>query len=338
MEEKLKIYVPEGVQRILMKDMELFEFYKKDGTLNRNDFYNTLIVNYYETYQRHNEVLFTKIRKVLAEDVPKREVEDLSYRILQLSEDSSERLDSGRKDVTISIKPTKNSSSIFRFIEDTLIKNSTLSRYFRDLFASYSLLPQDKRERIIFKENFEALEKAIARHRKVYFQTAANETAHVASPYVIADSKEELFNYLLCEYRNTPYSFRISRMKKVIVLEEASSIKEETKHYLEKMKKNGPQFAYDSRRDTSLIKVRFTKRGEEMYKKIYLHRPAAVAKEGNVYLFECSAGQAYQYFSRFSRNAVILEPESLYEDMKKFYGMGVRAYQAEEKEKLPQEL
>ena len=155
MEEKLKIYVPEGVQRILMKDMELFEFYKKDGTLNRNDFYNTLIVNYYETYQRHNEVLFTKIRKALAEDVPEREVEDLSYRILQLSEDSSERLDSGRKDVTISIKPTKNSSSIFRFIEDTLIKNSTLSRYFRDLFASYSLLPQDKRETIIFRQNLQ---------------------------------------------------------------------------------------------------------------------------------------------------------------------------------------
>ena len=327
MEEKLKIYVPEGVERILKKDMELFEFYKKDGSLNRNDFYNRLIVNYYETYQRHNEVLFAKIRKALSDSVPERDVEDLSYKILQLSEDSLERLDSGRKDVTISIKPTKNSSSIFRFIEDTLIRNETLSGYFRDLLASYSLLPQDKRERIIFKENFDALEKAIVSHRKVYFHTAANETMHIASPYVIQDSKEELFNYLLCEYKDAPYSFRISRMKKVIVLDEASSINETTKHYLDMMRKNGPQFAYDTRRDTSLIKVRLTKRGEEMFRKIYLHRPSPVAKEGDLYIFDCSAGQAYQYFSRFSRNAVILEPNSLYEDLKKYYAMGSKAYQ-----------
>ena len=333
MEEKLKIYVPEGVDRILKKDMELFEFYKKDGSLNRNDFYNRLIVNYYETYQRHNEVLFAKIRKALSDSVSGQEAEDLAYRILQFSEDSLERIGSGRKDVTISVKPTRNSSSIFRFIEDTLIRNETLSGYFRDLFASYSLLPQDRRERIIFKESFEMLEKAITSHRKVYFHTAANETMHIASPYVIQDSKEELFNYLLCEYKDAPYSFRVSRMKKVIVLDEPSSISESVKHYLDMMRKNGPQFAYDARRDTSLIKVRLTKRGEEMFRKIYLHRPSPIAKEGDLYIFDCSVGQAYQYFSRFSRNAVVLEPKSLNEDMTKFYAMGSRAYQKNREEK-----
>ena len=326
MEEKIKIYVPEGVDRILKKDMELFEFYKKDGSLNRNDFYNTLIVNYYETYQEHNDILLKKIQDLLEEEGFLEE-EDLAYRILQLSEDSLERLDGGKKDVTVSIKPTKLSSSTFRFIEDILIRNQTISGYFRDLFASYSLLPQDKRERILFKDKFEILEKAIEEKRKVCFYTANNKTVHIASPYLIADSREELFNYLLCEYKGMAYSFRISRMEKVVLLNEAAEFEEETVRLLEKMRRNGPQFAYDARRKDPLIKVYLTPRGEEMFRKIYLHRPSPIKKEGGIYWFECSTGQAYQYFSRYSRNAVILEPKDLQDDMMKFYAMGSRAYQ-----------
>ena len=44
MEEKIKIYIPESVNNILLKDMERFEFFKKDSSLNKNEFYNTLFV------------------------------------------------------------------------------------------------------------------------------------------------------------------------------------------------------------------------------------------------------------------------------------------------------
>ena len=50
MQEKIKIYLPNDIYQIILKDMELFEFYKKDGSLNRNEFLNKLITNYYEIY------------------------------------------------------------------------------------------------------------------------------------------------------------------------------------------------------------------------------------------------------------------------------------------------
>ena len=37
MEEKIKIYIPESINNILLKDMERFEFFKKDGSFNKND-------------------------------------------------------------------------------------------------------------------------------------------------------------------------------------------------------------------------------------------------------------------------------------------------------------
>ena len=57
MQEKIKIYLPNDIYQIILKDMELFEFYKKDGSLNRNEFLNKLITNYYEIYSLNNEKL-----------------------------------------------------------------------------------------------------------------------------------------------------------------------------------------------------------------------------------------------------------------------------------------
>ena len=64
MEEKIKIYIPESINNILLKDMERFEFFKKDGSFNKNEFYNTLIMNYYEQYQNQQSDLFNHIKKL----------------------------------------------------------------------------------------------------------------------------------------------------------------------------------------------------------------------------------------------------------------------------------
>ena len=68
MEEKIKIYIPESVNNILLKDMERFEFFKKDGSLNRNEFYNTLILNYYEQYEESQGEIFSHIQEVIREN------------------------------------------------------------------------------------------------------------------------------------------------------------------------------------------------------------------------------------------------------------------------------
>ena len=198
MEEKIKIYIPESVNNILLKDMERFEFYKKDDSLNKNEFYNTLIVNYYEQFEESQSNLFSHLRDAIKEksEISHNEINEIAADILQYVDVRTYQLDKEKYDVAIAMKPTKRSMDDIEYIQDYLLRDSTLSNYFRNMFASYALLPQDKRETIIFKRNFELVKEAIEKKRKIYFSTINYDNPHIVSPYAIANSKEELFNYL----------------------------------------------------------------------------------------------------------------------------------------------
>ena len=321
MEEKIKIYIPESVNAILLKDIERFEFYKKDGSLNKNEFYNTLIINYYEQYENSQSNIYSHIKKTIKDrsDLSDFDISDIASEILKYIDTNTYQLDRQKYDVSISFKPTKKSSNDIEYIQNCLLSNSTLSNYFRNMFASYVLLPQDKREKIIFKKNFEIIDEALNSHRKIYFTTINSSKTHIVSPVNIANSKEELFNYLLCIKDNLPYSYRISRIKQIKILNEDVDRHAEYDYIFDNMIKYGPQFAYEVNKEIKRIKVKFTDRGKEMYKRIYLHRPAVTEIDGNIYYFDCSRNQAYQYFARFGSNALVLEPQDLREDLYKFY-------------------
>ncbi|MBO4919492.1 MAG: WYL domain-containing protein, partial [Erysipelotrichaceae bacterium] len=273
MEEKIKIYIPESVNNILLKDMELFEFFKKDGSLNKNEFYNTLIVNYYEQYEENQSAIFSHIIDSISErsTVSESEAKDIAADILQYVDVRTYQLDRQKYDVAIAMKPTRKSADDIDYIQNCLLGNSTLSNYFRNMFASYSLLPQDKRETIIFKQNFDLIKEAIEKDRKIYFTTTKNDAPHIVSPYAIANSKEELFNYLISRYKDYPYSFRISRIRQVKILNESRDISEGLVRIFEWMEKYGPQFSYDVRKPHLPIVVKLTENGKRQYRSMYLH-------------------------------------------------------------------
>ena len=197
MQEKIKIYLPNDIYQIILKDMELFEFYKKGGSLNRNEFLNKLITNYYEIYSLNNEKVLESIKqKLFNSDMDENAVEDMALSILYSLDFNHLELNHKRNNVTISMKPTKDTSFIFDYISDNLLNGTTLSGYLRSLISSYVHMPQDKRERILFKDNYELIDKAIQNNKKIYFviKRYDKETRHIVSPFAIENSKEELFN------------------------------------------------------------------------------------------------------------------------------------------------
>ena len=333
MEEKIKIYLPDSINKILLKDMERFEFFKKDGSLNRNEFYNTLIVNYYEQYEESHSAVFNHIKEAIGKrsSLKDQDISDIAADILQYVDVKTYQLDRQKYDAAISMKPTRKSADDIDYIQSCLLGTSTLSNYFRNMFASYSLLPQDKRETIIFKQTFDLIREAIEEDRKIYFTTFSNDAPHIASPYSIANSKEELFNYLLCRYNDRPYSFRISRIKQVKILNETRELDEKIESIFVCMEKYGPQFAYDVRKPQELIRVSLSERGKKQYKSFYLHRPNAIRIDGDIYTFDCSSSQAFLYFSRFGSNALVLEPQSLASDLEHFYYLAQRKYHQNKK-------
>ena len=50
MEEKIRVNLSKRTYNLLMKDAENFEFFKKDGSLNKNALINRLIINYQNDY------------------------------------------------------------------------------------------------------------------------------------------------------------------------------------------------------------------------------------------------------------------------------------------------
>ena len=328
MEEKIKIYIPESVNNILLKDMERFEFFKKDSSLNKNEFYNTLIVNYYEQYEEKQSAIYSRVRDSIRENTSLKEtdISRIAADILQYVDVQTFQLDYQRYDIAIAIKPTRRSSADIEYIRDTLLTNSTLSNYFRNMFASYALLPQDKREMIIFKENFELIRKAIEEDRDIYFTTINNDTPHMASPYMVANSKEELFNYLLCQYKDLPYSFRISRIRKIKLLNKTRKLDEDIIKIFDLMAQYGPQFAYETKKKQVPIKVRLSEKGRKQFRSMYLHRPNPSKIEDDIYYFDCSRAQAFQYFARLGSNAIVLEPKDLCEDLHNFFSVAERRY------------
>ena len=316
MEEKIKVYVPENVYSTLNRDADFFEFYKKDRSLNMNDFINTLIVNYFESYHEDDTHLYDAIKNILSDDAS-----DKAGEIITAIKKYQFEYD--RKDRAISIKPTRKSSGIIDYIQSDCLYNMSLSAYFRNMFSSYCLLAQDKREEIIFRDKFAVIEKAIEENKNIYFTTSKSKDRHVASPYAIAHSQEELFNYLLCVYNNQVFSFRLTRLQNLRVLNEPAVFTDEQKEMLEKMRVGAPQFAYNKIEE---ICVRLTERGISMYNKMYSYRPKPIKVIKNLYYFDCSASQIYHYFFRFGRQAEVLYPSNLKQLFMQDYANAARTY------------
>ncbi len=318
MEEKIKIYIPDFIHAILLNDMEKFLFFKKNGELNKNAFINTLIVNYIERYQDENNRYDEYIKRNIYETFKTAsavQAEELSNKILSYIQLSSYHLLNSKNDVALSLKPTKETAGTIQFIQDYNLHGQSVSNYFRNMFASYAYLSQDKRERIIFKERFDRIEQAIQEKRKIYF-TTPNNNRHIASPYCISGSHEELFNYLLCVANGKIYSFRINRIDHVMILKDSLVIQESQAKLFEKMIQYGPQFAIRSDQE---ICVHLTENGIKQFHSLYIHRPVAINitqdETGANYYFDCSPEQVYQYFSRFGQDAFIVYPADLRDRM-----------------------
>lgn len=342
MEEKIKIYVSAEVNQVLQKDMQLFEFFKKDHSLNKNAFLNTLIINYYESYQDSNSRIFEKIKEVLLEknSCKVNEIGEVAFAILKGVREQSDSSEKEKYDQTLSIKPTRASRKTIEYIQNFLLEQMTMSQYFRDLFTSYSKLPQDKREQIIFKEQVEVIQEAIHSKRKLYLAVKPGlskqqsekgakskpNNQHIVCPYAITGAKEELFNYLLAEKDGKPFSFRLSRLEKVIMRNEELHFSEGMETIFEKMVEYGPQFAFEEQ-DGQEICVYLTQEGRRSYERMYVHRPRAIRIEGNHYYFDCSQNQIMQYFFRFGSSARVKAPKELAARMKEKHFLAWKRYE-----------
>lgn len=328
--EKLKIYVTERIASILENDAEGFEFFKKDGrTVNKNALLTNLVVNYYKNFTESQSELLSFVKDKIRSKCTLNEklLNDVCYDLCQRLNEREAAPNGERFDKLISFKPTKESEPILDYIEEYCLNGRSLSEYFRSMFASYAALPQDKRELIIFKKQYEALVKSIKEKKKVFITTRnAYNAKFECSVYGVANSKEELHCYVLVAAKRGCVPLRISRIVSVTQVAAEACFTQTQVELFERMKTYGPQFTYSSNDQEVLVEL--TKIGIEKFKKIYVHRPIPTKVENNYYYFNCSRAQLIQYFVRFGCDAKIVYPQSVRDEVYNFHRRAIEHYQS----------
>lgn len=325
MAEKYKIYLPEEMKSRLTNDAELFDFLKKDGSVNLNAFLKELLVNYFDEYRERKDQLLHTILTDLSSfrSISKKDAAAIADRIINTYMKHAETKEIRSCAVTLTV--SGYSENVMQAIENNMLAEVSLSQYLNDLFRSYLSIPRNHREMIIFRDVFDDLNAAINSSSVITFSsTTAPDHIFTVRPYMIAASKEEQCNYVLCEDNRTgtPRSFRISRIRALFATGEKFQCKESLRTELQKIAMRSPQSAT---RNVD-AEVRFTDQGIRKFRVILKNRPDVLRKDGNTYYFNWPGFQLEEYFKRFGKDAVIVFPEECRESMKTFYGKALEAY------------
>ena len=324
MTEKYKIYLSEDIRSRLINDAELFEFVRKDGSVNLNGFLKELIVNYFEQYRKDSEDLLngimediTSVRAIKPKDAAALADKIISTYILRGSE-------SAGKKAVITLTVSGASYNIIRIIENNLLAEKSLSGYMKDMFASYLSIPRSRREEIIFRDTYEDIRRAVAGHKKLTLTSTSNDFIFTVEPYFIAASKEEQCNYLLCRDSKTKKSrtFRISRLRSPFVTSDTFTVDEKFAERLARIAIRSPHSAAP---DIHAV-IRLTEAGMRKYKLIVKNRPVVTKIEGDLYHFDWPEMQLDDYFRRFGEDAIVIRPASLKSRLRNYYERALEAY------------
>ena len=336
--EKINIYVPESVGRILDSDANLFEIFKKDGrTVNKNRYLSMLITGFYGQYAQEYKQKYDAIKEEMASVVKSTEkLDGLADSILKNVILPKIPTRKGKNPKRLSLKPTKATESLIIKIMTELGNSDYISQYFCRLLMSYCEKPLNEREYIIFRDNYELLDKACKNNRPVAFTTIWNKSiVHEVIPYRVIVGQGEMFNYLICAETDDKSgeqitkSYRINRITNLNCSNRMGTISDDVKRHLDMMMHYGPQFAINDDEESC---VRLTDYGEKSYSRIYYGRPCIDRVEhredGHYYYFKGSKDQIFLYFRRFGfDDAEVIAPEALRQKMMGFHREALRAYQ-----------
>ena len=336
--EKFYVGVPEDTYTILTRDAELFEImHEDDRGVNMNRFLMLLLQGYYKNYKRERNEKIDRIREMIgpwikapgkAEEVAEQIMEEIVVKPLPVRK--------GKNPERMSFKPTTETDQIITEIKEK--EKRTYAQYLCRMFMSYSEKPLYERERIIFRDNVEFLEKACKGKKGITLTTrkAPEKVQHVVAYSLVVDA-DGRNNYLLAQKRNDQgrfeaMTYRLCRIVRPDYDDISDPLDPDVAGYLEKMKKDGPQFSLQGETD---ICVRLTPAGQKSYRQIYFARPAVLRdriemlEDGcALYHFNASPDQVFHFVIRFNAGeAEIMYPAELRERIHEHYRKALKLYE-----------
>lgn len=335
----IKVYLPQYIIDIFERDMENFEI-KRNNKPNLSRFCNLIFSYMKDRYMSEH----LKLKDRFIENWLGNGFKEILKKEFILSSQNSDKIskivENSIKNILEEIyKPEKmnysdyisfrldnENGSYFSIIERELGKNMTASDYFRNIFLSYSLKPQFEREKIICYSNYEKIQKAIKNKNPIYMKINGKSEIYEQIPCFIKQNKEEMFNYvIILDNKRKIKNPRLSSFNDVKIVENKKySLDKEESEKLEKLKKNFDPMSLSE----SEIKVRLSKNGQKLFKRIIYNRPTVERVEDeNIYVFSSSPEKIRAYFFRYGKSAEVIYPKELAETFKREYREAYEMYE-----------
>ncbi len=324
--EKIKINLSYNTYNLLIHDMESFAFHIENGTPNKNLFYNTIIKNMYLRKQKESEAIRNRLLsilndKILSNNIINDVLDDIESLYNYKNEDKTNR----SHGYYISLRPSKALLGMYEEIENNEFKGDSISNYYRNLFNDYARLPQDERERIAYNDELKLIESAIKAKRTI--RLSLNQNHFECIPYAIVRTNDELYNYLIAGIRRGDtikhFSLHLYKCYNAIKTKNIYELAKDEINKFNELLEFGPR---NIERRTIISKIKLTKKGIKLFKSFYLNRPIPLAIDDDVYTFNTSVDNLFVYFSRFGKEAIILEPENFKGQMIAFHKKAYNKY------------
>jgi hypothetical protein len=213
-----------------------------------------------------------------------------------------------------------------------------IGRYLKAVFEEYAGLPYYKREQIFFSNEISMARIAIKSGKLLRITipgNSTNPTKYDMKPYRVMKDRQSSYNYVTgysqqsgnnVEAEPVPASFRISRIMEMKIMQNKSGrITKQQKRELDSLLiKKGAPFLVG---EVKSIKVKLTEAGKTYYRQQLHLRPSyGEILDNNIYVFHCSERQIKNYFIKFGKDALVIEPVTLKEYFLNFFLDACHAY------------
>lgn len=320
----IKVYLDRHTLEILEKDMESFNIVTKNS-LNKSKMGNMIFKALNSKVElEQNEMLefFTeeiKEKKLLKRDVFKKEYElEINNNLKEIHRNIIKSyFDKKVKNIKIKdffyFRLNNENSEYFEILENEHPEEKiNVTIFFRRLFLEYSRYSQYEREKLLFKENYDELKRAIKGSNYINIKITGLKENIKCRPLDIKNNKDEQNNYLITSNGVEIRTVKLCKVERIFISHERFEKNSIENRFLLEIDKEFDPFTLNK----DIIKLKLTQNGELLYKRLQHNRPKIKKITEGIYSLTTSKDKVFSYFFKFGREVEILEPEDLREKFK----------------------
>lgn len=337
-EQKIRITLSDRARLTMCEDMEVF------GTFKAATFINT-VFNNFKSEAKSSISLYLQQREIELDRLfAEAKIDATSKRIAMnqiLSVEKKAIVDKISEYSTLKGESKLyhiNDSNVKYLIEDC-DENQHYNRpglYMRSIIEEYCSLPFIKRERIYRKDIYDSIERACQEKRilKIKANYYGKDQLFYVYPYKIVPDSFHTQAYLVCYSRKADQkendkiiaSFSMARINTPTMLTKTFHLnKQEISNIESQISNYSPAYLIGK---PEQIKVKLTKKGKQSYQSRLYSRPEKIEplSTDDIYVFDCTQQQIFNYFFPFGSDAEIISPKYLRNRFKNAHGKALKRY------------